>query len=676
MGVKSIIRSIVSGGTAPVGEKSERNRDLNQQLDEYVQAGLTVTRDWLVMWRDALNYTFNNQLYDQDWPEGWPRIASNYIYPAFEQAKAILSQRRPQMVTKPWDGGQADIEGAKFWQSVLQFQFQKALNMPYLCLDAYMDSAIFGYCVGKVTWDAQSQWNAERVVEMGPDGQPLPPKPPRWIGAPRVRMVHPAYFGVDPEAENIQDAAYIFSRRRVRVEWAKQKWPKHAKAIEAASTVGDGTDEFWGSMQQQMEPTFYSDQKGKGLPSSVEGRLAAMMSWGNKSASVRYDGQSGVMRPTYVTVEEVSWRDDEQKKNFDNEQVPKEELMESGALMYDQDVPKNPAGDILTEENWPIRTAAEWEEPVYPHGRFVLRVGPEGKQTILNGTPEEQIWPYRQWPFIVGVNSALPHMWQGLNGVEMSRGLQDFQNKTLSHMLNAIRHFADPCWVEEGGALMDNADLTAEPGKILKVNPGKMDGVRRMDGASMDGSIFSVYEALGKELRDQGGMQEIGLGRQGAQKTFGEANMLLQSSRQRTALQSFHLDLWVVAVMERVAELIQRNMTEGDVLRVAGDEGAPTAQAISAGMLDVKYDIALDVGTALPFDREQKKRELAELFGILSSLPAAAVALLPNLLEVFEIDNADAIVQKVEEAMKAQAEAEAKQAESEAKQAEQKAVAA
>jgi len=360
MGIKRWLAGMLTGGNpapqvygdtgealAPPGETSLARQDLNRRLDEYVLAGLGVTQNWLILWRDALNYTFNNQLYNFDesaWPEGWPRIQSNYIFPGFEQGKAILSQRRPQIIASPYEDG--DVEGARFWQKVLQYQFTKELNMPLKSLAAYMDCAVYGYCVAKVIWEPQLAWDGQRAMDQ--NGNLLPPN---WTGGPVVRLLHPAYFGADPEAEDIQEAAYVFSRRRVRVEWAKQRWPDHKMAIEAASRVSDTVDELW-SRDAQDGPLWYSDQPGPGLPGPVEGRLASMMGWSQRQGAKRFDGSTGMVRPTYVTVEEVYWRDDTARPNWDNEDVPKEELLARGEVVYDGDVPREPkSGQILTAQN-------------------------------------------------------------------------------------------------------------------------------------------------------------------------------------------------------------------------------------------------------------------------------------------------------------------------------------
>ena len=633
----------------PSGQPKEdgaRLKYINDELDEHVNGALEQTKDWSVIWRDALKYVFNNQLEGQDIEDGWPRIQVNYIYPAIQQGLAMIAQRRPQIEAVPVES--RDTESAKFWTALLRYQFEQDLDMAMCSVQAFYDGTIYGYYVGKVYWESQKLWVPDRQI--GPDKRPMPP---RWQGGPKVNLVHPIYFGADPEAENITDAAFVLSRRRVPTRWAMQRWPQFKNQIEQAASL---EDDQWDDMAKDIGFLSWENQPGtESYPSNTEARLNTLLSWDYGRRCTYRKAEEGTQRANYITLEEHYWRDPDSRKNADQFPIAKEHLMESGRLVYKNDIPYDTqTGLVMTEKTWPKEDGESWDEPVYPRGRFALRIGGPGKWTILNPKEAHQVWPHTRWPFVVGVNGILPHVWRGLNSVEMATGLQDFQNISASHAMHHIQYFCDPSWKCEEGALPKGTELDASPGKIVKTISGAIDRVRRESAPQMDPSILAVMQHFSKELRDQLGMQEIGMGREGSPKTAAEAMSLLQMSRQRTILQTVFLDAWLIKIMEAVAELDSAKMAEGDMVRVVGEDKRATVAQVTADALSAKFDIRLDVGTALPFDREKKKLEYAELFKTLAALPGAAVAFLPQLLEVYEIPEAEQILAQVQQTIAVQ----------------------
>lgn len=622
--------------------ESARLDELNQRLDGMVASGAAVSREWLSVWRDGVDYVFNNQLVNKERSEGWQDVVFNRIWPSVRQTMALMMQRRPRVIAQAQES--SDTQFARQTEQILQWQFERLLDMPSLLATAIMDGAIYGMFIAKVFWEHQYRWDGDRK---------------RWIGAPRVNLLYPPYFGSDPESEKIDDAAFVFCRRRVSVDWAKWRWPSFKDEIEVSANAERDRTDIWGlGYEDEYAAPIYAareDQQDGGVQDNPYGRISDLL--GRARGGQRWEAKdpaTGQERAGYVTIEEVYFRDYRTTHQVESEDVPEAELLASGqAQMRNIDgieLPFLQDGSPLGRENWPQRTVREYDEPMYPQGRYVLRLGGTDKPVIVNPREEDQIYPYKQWPFVVGVNYVLPHVWQGMNDVEMQRGVQDWVNVSASHLLNYLMCFGDSVLKVEQGAVQDDPDsenvaekLAPRAGAIWKVARGRMNGIERVQPPTLGQGVPAVFHAISQEQRDIAGVQEVTLGRETTKReTATENRQRNTNARLPVSLKLMLQDRWTVKVLERVAELNEVHMTPGERVRVLGPKGMLGTVEVTAKLKNCLYDLRLEVGTALPFDRDVKKQEYLELAGMLGP------AIFPELLEIFEIENRDEILQRHE----------------------------
>ena len=664
-------------------KQEEQNSDLNEMLDDITGPAYESTREFIPIWRDAINYAFDNQLAGKKREQGWDRIQANYIYPVLQQRLALASQRRPKFIAKPNDD--ADVTGAKFHENLLAWQFENVIDVTMLSMRAMLDAMLFGLCIGKVRWNSRLRWLA---------------KEHRWEGGPDIQLIHPAHFGADPDAETMATAGHICCRRAMPVAQAQAIWPDFTNEIKEAAGI-DGADDAWPLDTEGgggIAPR--EDQSDSGPSQSKEGQIAQLLDWTkSRQPKVRSDRATGAKQATYVAVEEVYWRDYEEVKKVDVELIRSAELESQGRLVMRDGIPVDPlSGEPFVSGNWPRRNTDEYNEPTYPNGRFVVRLGPKGRQVIVNPEPENQVWAKERWPYRVGVHSLLPHMWRGLDGISMGKGIQDWRNLTMAMMAATVKHAgAPPIIVEEGtvqGAENNEGlarKLKRVPQAIWKVMKGRREGIKAFPFADMPPSVGNFWNLLDREGRDQLGMQDIGIGREGGgDKTATEAQNLLRESHRRSGMGEFFQERWLLDLAKAVAELNQRYLREGDNVRVAPGGGgslvSPQAMELIASVLDqmgmpqgdvvlsalsqanaasatsvtvppqafdVHYDLTLEMGTAVPLDvdQAQKRADLLSLWAAIASIPSVSMALLPNLLRAFDIDDADRIVQAAQAGM-------------------------
>ncbi|MHC4563792.1 MAG: portal protein, partial [Planctomycetota bacterium] len=534
--------------------KSKRltNEALHQRLDEMVRIAFDATRDWSQIWQDGLDYVFNNQLTGQRRRKGWDRIQTNYIYPAVAQTMAIIAQRRPRIVAQPVEP--SDTPAASQWGRVLQWQFDKVLRMRSKLMAAALDGAVFGHYVAKTLWESKARWDVA--------GR-------RWIGQPRVAIVHPQFFGADPDAESIDDATFIVCKRRVPVEYATARWPKHDDAIEQAAAAETSEDYLAVGNRINHKSSGERDSDTDG----VEGRLVDLI---NRRFSPSAIPEGRDAAGGYVTIEEIYFRDLAERKSKDEREVPYAQLAAQGLIVEDEDGYWVDAKTGKPFKERQTEVVRDFDEPVYPFGRYVLRIGAGSERVILNDAEDKQVWPYVNWPYTVGVNASLPHVWQGLNQVEMARGHQDWLNITMSHMANYVRQFSDPIVLVEQGALQgseDNANIAskiaARAGAIWKMARGKLDRAQRVPPPPMSESLIAFYQLMGEGIKDQLGIQDITMGKQtSAPTTATEVWQLAVNSQNSTTFKSILLDAFTERVMSGVLELDQANMDPDEQVRI------------------------------------------------------------------------------------------------------------
>jgi len=622
-------------------EQNQALQDLNDRIDAMIVEGAGENARWMGLWRDAQDYIFNNQLAGRDAKKGWERIQVNYIYPAVQQQIAMMAQRRPKIVTEGWEA--ADQDGAAFWEPVLQWQFEHDLDLGFKAAAATLDANIYGFYVGRVYGDEKAYWDRNAR---------------HWQWRPRVSLVCPEYFFADPECETIDQAAYAGTSRRERTEKVIARWPQFKKQIEdAAQKTQDGQPAIAYTHQQLLAAREDEQDAGVGKKrEATEGRLVSLLRrlrQGPQEPTGK-DAKKGV--PRYVTLTEIFFRDNSEVDEQDPpEPMLAEELLAAGQIgvvegvfvaAEDGMIEGVLAGEPIPAEAWPMRPGPKRKVPEFPYGRRVLRV----EDTILNPKRKDQVWPYTRWPFVVGVNEILPHLWRGMNGVEPAKGLQDWLNVSAAHMCAYVKYFGDPVVLVEKGAVAGDPDdkkiashLRAMAGAIWQLAKGGIKKIRRDPPPPLGQAVLNLYELFAREIQDQLGMQEVARGRQAkGQATATEIAELARSSRVRTSLCAAMQDVWIQRIMSLVAEFDQANMQPGQMVRLAGEEHQAMAMRIPEGVCDVQFDVRLRVGTDLPLDQQMRKAEYRELYEMLGP------PILEEVLDAYNVPNKAEILQRVQ----------------------------
>ena len=607
----------------------DKNTVLNNFLDKMTTSGMQKTKQWVDMWQLSLRYFFGEQLAGKIRHKNWDWIVVNYIWPTAMQEIAKLSKNFPRIIAQPWED--SDVEAAEAWQSKLQWDWEQGFNKRGMRLDqiaAILDGKLFGYRVSKVFWEDKVKWNEEAQ---------------EWEGDVKHKLWHPALFWASDE-EHINDGD-CGTERYVSLDWAISRWPdfEDELKLEAQKFHQEhfGRPTVRGSKSTGTTAALASGVFPGGSESETHRTDSNMIVSLVTASDVSHGNGQGVPKEEEVVkLQEIYFRDLDSESVTEKENIPIEELITAGVVFQQGDNFVDEKGSVLAPEDFPTRTVREYKKPKFPNGRFIVRVG----RTVLNPKQEDQVYPHSQWPFVVTPHYLLPHMWQGVNAVELYRSPQDLINISVSHLFNNMKLFGDPKIAVENDAMAVNPRtkkafrIGAGPGAIIRLVRGGLSRFKILDPPSTSTGAALLYQLFVNEFKNMTGIQNIASGKRDEGRTTATQSQLLAiSSHDRIALQAAYEDEWVRRVCILDAEISQLHYDVGRYIRIIGEDKAVGAQQITEKMKDVRFDVNIESSSQIPFDAEKELAKKLQAYQLLNN--PTPNPLLPDILRELGINN-------------------------------------
>lgn len=615
---------------------------------------------------EAIRYIYGDQHAGRPRKKGWEYPVINRAYPDILQEMAILTANNPSIAGVPRED--TDIPTAQAVSEVLKGLWENDLHMRAKIMQGILDDHTWGVKVAKWYWEPRVKWDQTLADETG-NG---------WRGKIRVDIIDPDTWGCDPELDLglalNERARFVYTDRWVDKAWAAQRWGEYRKHLEDKGEVqpAAGGDVSIGGPTTD-ERGFNRDTfafVGKSSPSSsinqqakdeeVQRRLSDLI-----LNDPRGGGKNERTADNSVRIQEIYFKD------YSTIRVPAQQakaklgIPETAHIIklpdsddpqdYDSNKPINDAEgnvtgyELVADEDWPmVDVVPAYDRPKYPNGRVVVRIH-DGKGGEWFKVVDEA-WMYEKWPFSVTPMYILPHTWRGVNGVELSQGLQDILNLIASHMLNWVKFHSDPVTLLEEGALAPDKGskrgvIRNFAGAINKFRKGALAHKRfvREPPAPMGRELFEINRMFADAHQDIGGIQDVGQGRASTQaNTLGELQMLNRNTRQRIALQGAMLDEWIKEIGYGIVALMQRHYRVGDYVQWAGADASTAVIEWSQEMADAKFDIQLKPVSTIVFDEEREARTAGVAF------EAAGPAALEQFLKKLGIEKIDEILTKHE----------------------------
>jgi hypothetical protein len=561
-------------------------------------AGMTRTKEWVDIWQTSIRYFFSDQLHGRRQHKDWEWVIVNYIWPSHIAEIAKLTRNRHTIIVDPWE--RTDEEAAAAWQGMLQWMWEKGLNgrgMRLEQMQTILDQQLFGYSVTKVFWKDKVTWDENR-----------------WLGDVKTKLWHPAEFWASDD-EKI-DEGDCGTERVLELTEAIKLFPDFEKEL-------------------TEEANRFADQPSAGLFETIRGQLASAGTYpgagtGGVDTGTRRVGvgkllhlilksdklnapQSDAKQKAdikLVRINETFLRDFEEKTEKTREDIPVDELVTTGKVVpIDGIFIDTETKEPIIPEDWPQREI-KIDRPLYPNGRVVLHAG----DTELSDEP----YKYSRWPFIITPHYLLPHMWQGIDGVQLYKSTQDMINISVTHLLNNVKQYGDRKVMLEEGAIRAPKGKDKEKwkigkgaGRVIRLALGGLKRIKFVEPSQVPPAALQFYALMAQEFKNIQGLQSIARGeKQPGKMTATEASFLTISSNDRIQLQSVFEDQWIKETASLVAEIMQDKYEAERYVRVLGEDDLLGIQQISQNLKSVKFDVDIMPGLTLPFDKEKRQATL------------------------------------------------------------------
>jgi len=618
---------VVASISASDVQSDERN-ELNKQLDAYVTASAAEQRQWTPFREQGIRALLDDQLAGVKVRKNWGRMQLNKIFPALMQELAIHVERWQHSDVMVKARGDAEDATVDLVEGRLRWHFHQGIDIPKLMMRNVFEGKVGANYVNKVYWDEEAEWNDDEG---------------KYLGRVKVDLLDIKQFVIDPECGyDLTKARYMGTYMRQELDWALNHWPDDKEAIlraarseasgEAAKDMGAGRD------FSRVDPTTPVTMDGDSQPGEAggrplekgptEGALAHLVLHGKMRRHPEKDDTVD-KKPRFITVLEIYFLD------------------------FERD------GD---------------DNPLYPFGRMILRVGAGNDAIVLNdraATEDEaadpQRWWMRDWPFVIGRNQILPgDTWRGLDGVVMLKHTQDVINDIVRHLEMYVRHFADPIVASERGAIPidtrtgEQPDLQAAAGTHWKLSKDALRNkrIQRFAPPPASQGLFQILDVFLNHFNDTSGVHEVMRGaRTSGKPTATEILQLQTNSRLRVGSQSWYGDRFIVALLTMVRRIELEHMDEDSEIEIIDAKGVEKSLKFTKEAIDLDYGIEMRVVTALPWDSERTQEKALALLAAFGGSPALARMVLNEFKEDLPGMDVDGVIDMMKAAARLEEEA-------------------
>lgn len=522
----------------------------------------------------------------------------NRILPIVEQQISMMTDNNPKGVFLPQDDGDVDftkdIEALTLWRA-------RKLKMRTRLIRMLHNSKIFGFAAIYVHWD-----------------DTLP-----GAGDMDARLMDPRELIIDPFLQTTvpEDGEYIGIKRDVTLEYLKSKWPEKS----------DELDNAYHTEQDDMHRAPLTESN------SLDAELGHLPDVNFHSATRRQGREM-------VTLTSL-WYKDYTTKKFQIP-TPLQVLRDEGKVIENAggEFVDAKSGELWNEENSPM---ADVEEPAYPFGRHTIKAG----NIIL----EDFAWGedyatgemrHASWPIALNINMVIPMRWYGMDETEALQGDQDNLNDMASMIKDHALTVTRPRRVVDVGAIKDMKSINRDsgPDQTIKANPGRVnDAIRWEPAGRLSPDVYNWMTMSERNMETTSGMPAQSMGRQSPQKqTATEIATLDRAGRGRVGMASSLLDDFIARVYMLIAEGIQQNYAPNRMVRILGENTEARVITITQKHKTVRFDVEVEAGSTLPFDKERKKEDALAVNQVLMT----AGPYLPEVLDAYEVKNRDEVLQR------------------------------
>jgi len=568
---------------------ADESREQRTLLTNHWVKALRYWRGGKGHWRDRKRRKYQG--------EQWTEAVHNRVLPIIEQQIAMMSDNNPKGLFIPTD--MTDPKFAKDLQLLTDSRTRR-IRIRSKIIRALYNAKLFGSMAMYVYWDDSTIGMADT----------------------NSRLLSPTELIVDPKLKdcNVDDGEYVGFEYQVSLEYLKWRWSEKADELEAASRSNNE-----GQFQTVQDVTSLDEELGNEPNTNI--------------AAVNEDTEVPTAQFMALWYRDYTARKVEIPTPLEILEARGEVALNAiGRYVYVDN------GELYTEENAPLMDTTE---QVYPFGRCTMKSGNVILEDFAWGEDAEtgEVRP-ALWPIALGINAVIPGRWYGRDETEALQYDQNIVNDMVSQI-------TDHCDVAVHPPLVYDSTLINDP-RLIKCTPNTKIPCKGNVNAALiwrqvpdiGGDPYKLLDLTLSNMETSSGMPAQSISRQSkGQQTATEIMTLDRAGRGRVGLATALLDEFIARLYLLLGQNIQQNYSEKQRCRVLGTDQSSNEITITREHKSALYDVEVEAGSTLPYDKESRRQQAVELNNILSS-PGPY---LPEVLDAYEVKNKEEVLQRVQQ---------------------------
>jgi len=557
---------------------------------------------------------YNMDHWEKKMPEHRAMVVDNRCFANVESVLPIITDNRPRAEIVANEGADkelvemlADAYYAKWDDLDLQMKGEQAVKDALTLSEGYW----------KVYWD---------------------PIAANGYGDLRVDVVSPKNIFFDPNARDylLKDAYYVGYHANVRLGGLKARYPDKARRLEAKWIINnlppDARDSF--NNESLSGETVTDDGDGEGT------------SWVNAKGGLLDGSEKMELTEVWIddmTIEELT---PDYIVTLDGEGQPQEYDESIATQMLEQGI----EFEIIAAKDLPKMGYEDGtrHRRKYPNGRIITTAG----DVLLRDKPS----PYKHGrsPYVRFFRYPVPDRGYFYSEIDQIIPLQMELDKRKSQIVDLLNITANPPMLVNIASGIQPNKMTNEPGLIIPVNMDVDRAAKWLQSPNVPSAAFAQVETISQDIDTVSGVHDITQGRRPTGITAAAAIETLQEAAQtRPRLGARYYEYSLKLASELMLNIIWDYYRNNRTIRkkVVGGYEYKVVNFANAELAGGMPDVIIKSGSTMPVSAAIKRQNSMEL---------RAMGVIDNkaVLDVFDWDDKEAILARMEKAAQEQMQAE------------------
>lgn len=259
----------------------------------------------------------------------------------------------------------------------------------------------------------------------------------------------------------------------------------------------------------------------------------------------------------------------------------------------------------------------------------------QGDDFLVNPIDEPYAFGH---PFVMLRNYEVPDYFYPMGELEAIEPLQQELNKTRSQQMNDRRKYGR-AYLYDKRAFDSNAVgllNSQRDNRMIPVNEGipLNEAMIPMPQTPMDPSIYQQSDQIERDMSTISGISEYQRGgaEQNIRRTATEASMIQDAANARAADKLATIEDYIAQVAKRLLMLSQQFMSEAQVARIVGANGAPLWFEFEPAWIEGEYDFEVEGGSTQPKNEQLRRQQAMDMMQVMGPLLPSGMVNVPEVL--------------------------------------------